>query len=416
MRKRPTVLLNDVRGLSQLAGDATVGITDMAEAMHSAVHETIARVPIVGSAPPFKITRGITSLVYRGIRHSARRLAGRTDAVLSGLSAPVADAPSSLQRDALVAALNGVCGDHLAATGNPLAIEMSLRHGGRALDLTPAGLAGAIDQPSGKLLILAHGLCMNDRQWLRNGHDHGAELAGEHGFTPVYLRYNSGLHISTNGRLLAERLEALVAAWPVPVEDLVIIGHSMGGLVARSASQIGSSAGHAWRRHLSKLVFLASPHHGSRLERIGNKIDRAAGINPYSAAIGRLGKLRSAGITDLRYGHLHDEDWEGRDRFEHPSATGRAAPLPDNVECYVVAVSLGRRHGDLRDQLLGDGLVPLSSALGSHTDSDHTLLFAPERQWIGFGMGHLDVLDHPEVYQKLREWLSAEPHSKKDTR
>lgn len=410
MLKRTTVRIKDVRGLSQLAGDATVGVSELAEAMHSAVHETIARVPIVGSAPPFTITRSITRLVYRGIRGGARRLVRSADAVLAGLPSS-AEAPSSPQRDALVAALNGVCGDHLAASGNPLAIEMHLRHAGQALELTPAGL-GAIDQPSGKLLILAHGLCMNDRQWLRNGHDHGAELAGEHGFTPLYLRYNSGLHISANGRQLAGQLEALVAAWPVPVEEIVIIGHSMGGLVARSACQFGAE--HAWRGKLSKLFFLASPHHGSRLERLGNKIDRAAGINPYSAAIGRLGKLRSAGITDLRYGHLHDEDWEGRDRFDHTPPAARPAPLPANVACYVVAVSLGRRHGDLRDMLLGDGLVPLASALGHHAAEDHTLVFEPERQWIGFGMGHMDVLDRPEVYQKLREWLSAAPQSPKD--
>ncbi|HYF61713.1 MAG TPA: hypothetical protein VD886_02800 [Herpetosiphonaceae bacterium] len=411
MPKRPNVRSEDARGLSQLAGDAAVAVSELAEAMHDAVHDTIARVPIVGNSPPFALTRSITRLAYRGVRGGARVASRGADAILAGLPSS-AGAPSSPARDALVAALNGVCGDHLAASGNPLATAMHLRHAGWELELNPAALADAIDRPSGRLLILAHGLCMNDRQWLRNGHDHGAELAGEHGFTPLYLRYNSGLHISANGRRLAGLLDALVAAWPAPVEEIVIIGHSMGGLVARSACQFG--AGQAWRGKLSKLIFLASPHHGSRLERLGNMVDRAAGINPYSAAIGRLGRLRSAGITDLRHGHLRDEDWEGRDRFEDAAPDEPPAPLPANVRCYVIAVSLGRRHGDLRDALLGDGLVPLSSALGHHAAADHSLLFEPERQWIGFGMGHMDVLDRPEVYQKLREWLAEEAPSKKD--
>jgi pimeloyl-ACP methyl ester carboxylesterase len=157
-----------------------------------------------------------------------------------------------------LAALNGVLGDHLADTANPLALKMQFR------------LRNMPQNSGGRIVVLIHGLCMSDLQWTRRDHDHGAALARDFGYTPVYLSYNSGLHISTNGRALAESLEALITQWPAPVEDFVIIGHSMGGLVARSACHYGEEADHLWRRKLRKLVFLGTPHHGAPLERIGH--------------------------------------------------------------------------------------------------------------------------------------------------
>jgi pimeloyl-ACP methyl ester carboxylesterase len=141
-----------------------------------------------------------------------------------------------------------VLGDYLAASANPLAITMCMRCRGITLPLECQPLAAAIPHADGKLLVLLHGLCMNDLQWMRNGHDHGAALGRDLGYTPVYLHYNSGLHISTNGRALAEQLEALVRVWPVPLTELVLVGHSMGGLVARSACHYGALARHKWRR------------------------------------------------------------------------------------------------------------------------------------------------------------------------
>ena len=197
------------------------------------------------------------------------------DALLAQLDAALDPAASSAEREAVQAAANGVLGDHLSASANPLAIPMRLRRDGQPLDLATR-LATALPQPTGKILVLAHGLCMNDRQWQRKGHDHGAALAADAGFTPVYLHYNSGLHVSTNGRALAGQLEVLLAAWSVPVDELVILGHSMGGLLARSAC-IGRAAGHAWPRHLRKIVFLGTPHHGTAFERGGNWVTVALG-------------------------------------------------------------------------------------------------------------------------------------------
>ncbi len=237
------------------------------------------------------------------------------------------------RRDALVAALNGVVGDHLERTGNPLAIRMQLLRRDDRFD------AAQLPSPGSDVLLLIHGLCMNDRQWTRAGHDHGQALAQALGFTPVYARYNSGLHISTNGRELALQLEQLLQDWPVPVQTLTIIGHSMGGLVARSAVHQATQAGMAWPRQLRRLVFLGTPHHGAPLERGGNWLHRGLGLSSYAAPLTRLSGLRSAGITDLRHGNLLDEDWADS-RFAQRD-TRAALPLPAGVACYAVAGTLG---------------------------------------------------------------------------
>ena len=307
----------------------------------------------------------------------------------------------------MLAAVNGVLGDHLAASANPLAIPMRLRRDGQPLDLTTPALAAAIPQPTGKILVLAHGLCMNDLQWRRKEHDHGAALAADAGFTPVYLHYNSGLHVSTNGRAFAGQLEALLHAWPVPVDELVIIGHSMGGLVARSACHYGKLAGHAWPRHLRKIVFLGTPHHGTPLERGGNWVTVGLGVSRYTAAFARLGKIRSAGITDLRYGSLLDEDWEDRDRFAHARDIRRvrAAARRRAVLCHRRCDRDGRKRAQCaaprrRTRALAQRARP---ARGPGPEPVVPGVTAVDR------LRHepLDLLDRREVYEQIRQWLAG---------
>lgn len=391
----------DLRGAARLATDATTGLTDLVEAMH----ERIARVPVVGRAAPDSRVGGIGGLVYKSVRGVARLVGGSVDALLALIAQALPASDTTPEREAVVAALNGVLGDHLAATRNPLAIEMSLRHGGRALVLEREALAEALPDAGPKLVVLLHGLCMNDLQWTRAGHDHGAALQRDLGCTPVYLHYNSGLHVSTNGAALAQLMERLVEQWPQPLRRLVLVGHSMGGLVARSALHVASEAGLQWPARVDDLVFLGTPHHGAPLERAGNWVDIVLGATPYAAPLARLGKVRSAGITDLRHGNLLDEDWNGHDRFARTGDRRRLLPLPAGVRCFALAATTGARPGDGKDRLLGDGLVPLASALGRHADPSRTLAFAPERQWVEPRMGHLDLLGRPEVYAQLRRWL-----------
>ena len=140
-------------------------------------------------------------------------------------------------------------------------------------------------------------------------------------------------------------------------------------------------------------MFLGTPHHGAPLERGGHGLDYLLALSPYSAPFTRLGKKRSAGIRDLRHGTIT--------RDGH-----RVVPLPAGVACHAVAATLGESRSLLGDKLVGDGLVPLDSALGRHTDRRHSLSFARERRWIGTGMGHLELLHRPEVYARLRGWLA----------
>ena len=402
---------SDLRGMAQLATHATRGVTRIVEGVHQSVWGAMGA---PGGAAPGQ-TRGLTGMVYKGI-HGMTRLVGKgVDAALAGLMLLLdtsgGNQPGSPQRETVLAILNGVMGDHLAASGNPLATPMTLRHHGQALrwdvEPRPTHLAGA----TGKVLLMIHGLCMNDLQWHteKDGEvvDHSETIAATLGYTPVYVRYNSGLHVSENGRLLAQQLDDLVRSWPVPVTELSVLTHSMGGLVTRSAFFAASKRAMQWPGLLKNIVFLGTPHHGSPLERAGNWVDVILGSTPYSRPLAKLGQLRSAGITDLRYGHVLDADWQGHDRFRRQPDSRVPLPLPAGVACFAVAATTAAKRSALADRLLGDGLVPLHSALGQHDDPQRCLHFAPDHQLIAYRTSHLALLSSPAVAQQLMTWLSS---------
>lgn len=387
----------DLRGGSKILIDAVVGVTDIVEQMH----RQISRVaPVVGK-PRDGRTGGITGLVYRSVRGVTRVVGFGLDKALAQLAPLLKGGKSSAQREAVLSALNGVLGDYLEETGNPLAITMRFRHQGKALTLDRQSITESIESPGNKLLILVHGLCMNDLQWRREGHDHGAALAQDLSYTPLYLNYNSGRHVSINGRAFADSLEQLLAEWPVAVRELVIIGHSMGGLVTRSACHYAQQAGRAWPKKLKKMIFLGTPHHGAPLERAGNGLDILLGVSPYSAPFAKLGKVRSAGIKDLRHGNLRDEDWA---RGAGTRDTRAAVPLPRGVKVFVVAASKQAQRGEGK-RLQGDGLVPVASALGQHKDEALSLPISVARQFVCFGADHFDLLSRAEVYARVKGWL-----------
>ncbi len=391
----------DLQGLSRMTIDAIVGIVGIVEETHLNILKSTGKL----GAPIHGPLSGATSLVYRGIRGVARLTGTGLDALLAQLTPLLGNSSTWAGRNAVLSALNGVLGDYLAASGNPLAIGMQLRRNGKPLELNKSALAHALPKASGRILILVHGLCMNDLQWRRRGHDHGATLAAKRGYTPVYLHYNTGLHISSNGREWAEQLESLVREWPVPVEEVVFLCHSMGGLVTRSAWHYGDAADHRWCRLTSKMVFLGTPHHGAPLERGGNWFHVITDISPYTAPFSRLGKIRSAGITDLRYGNLLEADWQGRERFAQDGDCRHPMPLPRGVQCFAIAATTGKQAGDLSDRLLGDGLVPLASALGMHEHPNLNLNFASDNQWIACKTNHLGLLYRNEVTKQLLSWL-----------
>lgn len=386
MQTPTRIQVSDFRGAARLAFEATVGITDLVEKMH----RTIQLTPLPLGRSRAGATRGITGLVYRSVRGTTRLISRGVDAGLSPFTTLLPDGESTRGRDALVSIVNGVYGDHLERTENPLAIEMQFRHGGGRID--PGSPAAMTPVATGRVMLIVHGLCLNESHWVREGASPIDELAVTLGYTPVYLRYNAGRAIADNGSSLAALLEELLGNWPRPVTEFAIVGHSMGGLVARSAVHHAKLAGHQWPAALKRLVFIGTPLHGSPLERGGHRLDYVMGLSPYVAPFTRIGKARSAGIMDLRHGNITGDEQA-------------FIPLPEDVDCYTLAATLGSKRNLVSERLVGDGLVPLDSALGSHRDPARTFAIPAAHQWVGHGMGHMELLHRPEVYAQLGKWL-----------
>lgn len=362
----------DLRAGAQLVIGATQAVVNVVEGMHTAI----------GAVPVF------TPLVYQTIRGVTGFVGVCVDTLVATLSPLLGASAPGRERELLLAALNGVVGDHLERTNSPLAIPLSLRP---PLDPRARG---------GTLLVLVHGSCMSELSWTRQGHDHGSALAEDLGWTPVYVHYNSGRHASDNGDELAELLERESGGFC----DIVILAHSMGGLVARASLRAAEGAGQAWRRKVRALVTLGTPHHGAPLERAGNIFETLLGVTKYSAPLRALGQLRSAGVTDLRFGNVVEADWRDRDRFAHGQDPRTPTPLPKDVSCYAIAATTAASLDGVR---ASDGLVPVNSALGRHRDAAFTLRFEDYR--VVTGLKHLELLSSPEVYRVLREWLVRTP-------
>lgn len=390
MTPTPYLSASDLHGLARLAVDGVAGTSRLVEQLHGAIIRTAA--PTILSKG--QGTGGITGLVYRAVRGVNTMVGASIDTLASPIVARLPRRGPLLAREHWIAALNGVVGDHLAASDNPLAISMAFRQGGNALTLDRSALARSFDPPSQRLLIAVHGLCMNDLHWSGTtdasgrARDLPGRLGRAAGFTPLYLHYNSGRNIEDNGVEFSCLLEQLVENWPTPIEDIVLLGHSMGGLIARSALDQGQRAGHRWARSLSRMAYLGTPHHGAPLERLGHRFESLLDITPYSAPFTRLGRIRSAGITDLRHGGL---------------------PVFDGgVQQFAIAATARTRAGSLAGGLLGDELVPIDSALGRHPDPEYTLGIPEENCRIVAGASHWGLLHHPEVDSSLRRWLREE--------
>ncbi|HEU4579792.1 MAG TPA: hypothetical protein VFS67_16145 [Polyangiaceae bacterium] len=352
---------------------------DVVEGMHTA----IGAVPV------------ITPLVYRALRGVTGWAGTSIDRLVAALAPLLGESAPRPQREAVLAALNGVLGDYLEATRSPLAIAMSFRP-----PLEPL-------HRKGTLLVLVHGSCMCDLQWTRHGHDHGCALAQDFGWTPAYVHYNSGRHVSANGAELSRLLLRESSGF----DEIVLLAHSMGGLVARSSIRAAEDAGHAWLQKLRALVTLGTPHHGAPAERAGNLLETLLGASKYSAPLRALGQIRSAGVTDLRFGNVVEADWRARDRFAHGADPRTPTPLPKGVRCCAVAATTATALDRQANQGApaasgGDGLVTVDSALGEHPDPAFALRFT-DRQVIP-GANHLDLLSSQEVYRVLRRWLDPD--------
>ncbi len=401
---------DELIALGSLAGDAAAGIAQQARD----VHESIAARVFGALGAPAAPIRQVHDRVSSGAYAAAGTLTGalvRGGATVAGLTRP-ANAPSLREapRGRLaVGALNGMWGDRLHEQGSALEMPMAVRVGGRDVVLDDAGVRAAFPYVTPRLAVFIHGLCETDDAWRIGAARHapyGDRLRVELGYTPVYVRYNSGLHISHNGRALAALLDRLIACWPVPLAEVALVGHSMGGLVARGACHYAPAG--SWRERVRHVFMLGTPHKGAPLELGANAVCHAASrvpeLTPFAAPI----RVRSVGVKDLAYGYVVDDDWEGHDPDAFWTDNGTAVPFLQTATHYFISASLSRDPEAPAGRLLGDLLVLRPSAWSQARRGERVQFDVSQYAHVG-GASHFDLLNHPAVYAQLYRWLSAGP-------
>jgi pimeloyl-ACP methyl ester carboxylesterase len=331
----------------------------------------------------------------------------RAGAQAAGAATP-ADSPSIDRSHAgriAVGALNGAFGDTLVRRRNTLALGMTVRRRGRDVELTRAGVRRAFPDAGPKLAVFVHGLCETDEAWNLGQSRHvpyGFRLDVELGYTPLYVRYNTGRHVSENGREFAMLLDRVADAWPTEIHEIVLIGHSMGGLVARSGCHYGPDC--QWCTKVRHVFTLGSPHKGAPLEQAANAASYALAQLPETRMLAKALNIRSSGIKDLRYGYLVDECWLEEDCDAFLQNTARDIPFLHSANHYFVCATVSHEPDALVGRLIGDLLV-LQASAWAHEGETQRLRFPIEHyQHLG-GANHFDLLNHPAIYAQIRRWL-----------
>jgi pimeloyl-ACP methyl ester carboxylesterase len=397
---------DELRALSRLAADELAGGTGGI----GGVHEAIAR-RVFGalgpSARPAQVAHdGISRGVYAGVRGASTLAGHAADKLLSRRDARDGRPLSATPRGAVaLAVINGLIGDALEQAGSDLQEPMALRLRGRAVAPERDSLAAAFPGAKPRLVVFLHGLMETEHAWRLGGRPpYGARLEREFGRSSLYVRYNTGRHVSRNGRSLAELLEHVVAAWPVEVEQVALVGHSMGGLVARSACCQASERGHGWVDRVRHVVLLGTPHMGAPLAQGVHYAAHALHAVPETRPFARFLRRRSAGIRDLRQGTLVDRDWQGCDPDALRAAACAEVPLLDGAAHFFVTATITRQEAHPLGRLVGDALVLGPSASGR--SRTRRIPFRAEDGLHVGGAHHLGLLNHPAVYERLREWLT----------
>ena len=406
MQEQPNQRHEEIRALNRIAfdefGRGPKGIGEIHRAIAGRAFRG-ARRGVGPAARPVQVMHdAIAEGVYGALRGTTELLGRGVDAALRGH--PIDGPPLSVTSAGsfVLGALQGLRGDALEAEGSPLAQPLAVRARGRVVPPEREALAAAFPAATPRLAVFLHGLMETERAWRLGGPPtYGERLQRELGATPVEVRYNSGLHISENGRLLGRELDALVAAWPVEVEQIALIGHSMGGLVARSACFQADEEDAKWVRHVRHLVSLGTPHMGAPLEQIVHYASAAFHTLPETRPIARFLRRRSAGIRDLRQGSLVDEDWRGGEPDALKAAACREVPLLDGATHCFVSATVTRSPKHPLGRLVGDLLVLVPSASGwsrTRRIPFHDSLHIGEAT-------HFALLNHPAIYARLPEWL-----------
>ncbi|MCX7554030.1 hypothetical protein OS175_09085 [Marinicella sp. S1101] len=372
--------------MNQLSKDGITGVVDLVESMHQRIYSLGGLL----NQGDLNKTTGLTGLIYQSIRKTTQLSTHGVNLALQTFAPMLPFKVDDKKRTNWLSIMNGVIGDHLEQTDNPLAMDMSWHHRGQ--QLTPQQAAECCNRTPGKVLFLIHGLCMNDLQWSRQGHNHGQALAAEHNITTIYLRYNSGLAVYQNGHQLAAMMAEFVQAL-TDDKSIDVLCHSMGGLVLRSAMHVASMAAEEWLNKINKVIFLGTPHQGAVLEKTGNLIDYLISINPYSAPFAKLGHTRSHGIKNLRHGTVTKDH--------------QIIQLPKQIKCYAFAASNAQNDANiLHKKWIGDGLVTVHSALGHHKNPEHEINFPQQHQLIFKNINHMNLLSDRGVFNCIDQIIN----------
>jgi pimeloyl-ACP methyl ester carboxylesterase len=393
----------ELRALTVLGFDELRQASGGIGSINRAVAGRVFRAVGPGAALVRPVHEAVTRGVFAGLGAGTRAIGMATAAAVGRRDAPALS--TTPRGSALIAAITGLRGDALEAEGSPLCEPTAVRVNGEPVALDPDSLSEAFPDASPRVVVFVHGLMTTEFSWSLGGREpYGERLARELGCTPVYVRYNTGRHISENGRSLSELMEELVAAWPVDAEQVALVGHSMGGLVARSACCHASEDGADWARLVTHSVSLGTPHMGAPLEQAVHVLSAGLAALPETLPFANFLRRRSSGIRDLRRGSLVDEDWRDCDPDALRGAACAEVPLLEGAtHCFVSAAITGSERHPL-GRLLGDTLVLVPSASGR--SRTRRIPFEDE---YGMHLGaatHFTLLNHPAIYEQLRDWLS----------
>ncbi|MGZ4276361.1 MAG: esterase/lipase family protein [Solirubrobacteraceae bacterium] len=380
--------------------------------VHLAIADRVFKAVGPGGLPARVAHDAISKSVYATLRGGAG-LAGAGAGAAVALRRGAEAHPLSTTRGGslVIGALNGLYGDTLEREGSALAQPMSVRVGGHPVAAERDALAAAFPGARGRLVVFVHGLMETEHGWElyteRTGGSYGERLAEDLAITPVHIRYNTGRHISENGLSLHELLDELAAAWPAPLHEIALVGHSMGGLVARSACHQADAAGASWVRRVRHVVSLGTPHMGAPMAQAVHYLAHGLSALPETRPFGDFFKRRSAGIRDLRHGSLVDADWHDKDPDALRAAALQEVPLLQGATHHFVAATITHDPQHPLGRLIGDWLVLQPSASG--VGRTRRIGFRDEDGRHLGGTNHIALLNHPAIYEQLRQWLSVSP-------
>jgi pimeloyl-ACP methyl ester carboxylesterase len=415
---------DEAQHLGRLAGGAVRGFVRGIHGVHTAVAGRVFDLVGPSGAGVQVIHDGIARMTYQAVG-AGMNAAGKAGGLVAAERARLAGTPrlaDAPRARGVVGVLNGAHGDLFEREYPALALAMTVRVDARDVAPERSALRVAFPDAGPRLAVFLHGLVETEDAWRFKAAEHygdptttyGSQLRRDLGYTPVWIRYNSGRHVSDNGRDLDVLLTSLVQYWPVPVDDVVLIGHSMGGLVARSAlaQAVSGTSGAEHRRRpprnwpglVKGTVTLGTPHLGAPLEVSVNKLGHALHRLPETRWLGNALARRSVGIKDLRFGNLLEADWADAAPDARVSSRTDVA-LHEGARHFVVLATLVGTHESRLGQWVGDLLVRPASAVGD-TGDERRLAFRDCDICRLTGLHHLQLLNHPAVYQQLHSWLS----------